>query len=78
MLLINDGKILTMAGDILDPGCDLIENGKIKAIDKNISASQNDIVMDAKGLWVMPRIIEAHCHIGITEEKKVQKEMIEL
>lgn len=70
MLLIKDGKILTMAGDILDPGCVLIENGKIKAIDKNITASQNDIVIDAKGLWVMPGIIEAHCHIGITEEKK--------
>lgn len=49
MLLIKDGIILTMAGDILNPGCVLIENGKIKAIDKNISASQNDIVIDSKG-----------------------------
>lgn len=26
-------------------------------------------VLDVKGAWVMPGIIEAHCHVGITEEK---------
>lgn len=29
-----------------------------------------DQVLDACGGWVMPGIIEAHCHMGITEEKK--------
>lgn len=29
-----------------------------------------DPVLDAGGGWVMPGIIEAHCHMGITEEKK--------
>ncbi len=27
-------------------------------------------VLDAAGGWVLPGIIEAHCHMGITEEKK--------
>ncbi len=26
-------------------------------------------ILDVKGAWVMPGIIEAHCHVGITEEK---------
>ncbi len=30
----------------------------------------SDQVLDAGGGWVMPGIIEAHCHMGITEEKK--------
>lgn len=29
-----------------------------------------DQVLDACGGWVLPGIIEAHCHMGITEEKK--------
>lgn len=29
-----------------------------------------DQVLDAEGGWVLPGIIEAHCHMGITEEKK--------
>lgn len=26
-------------------------------------------ILDVNGAWVMPGIIEAHCHVGITEEK---------
>ncbi|MBD5105491.1 MAG: amidohydrolase family protein [Lachnospiraceae bacterium] len=26
-------------------------------------------ILDVSGAWVMPGIIEAHCHVGITEEK---------
>ncbi|MDE7222689.1 MAG: amidohydrolase family protein [Acetatifactor sp.] len=29
-----------------------------------------DQVLDAGGGWILPGIIEAHCHMGITEEKK--------
>lgn len=54
----------------------LIENGKILKIgdmkelgtlpEKN---AETDVI-DAGGRLVMPGIIEAHCHMGITEEKK--------
>ncbi|MCM1162410.1 MAG: amidohydrolase family protein [Roseburia sp.] len=35
---------------------------------KSENAGEEDI-LDVKGAWVMPGIIEAHCHVGITEEK---------
>lgn len=72
MLLIKNGKIMTMAGVVLENGCVLINQGKIKDIGKAIKV-EDDVelqVIDAKGNWVMPGIIESHCHIGITEEKK--------
>ena len=52
-------------------GCILIENKRIKAVGKKLDEAQNDdgLVIDAKGTWVMPGLIEAHCHIGISEEK---------
>lgn len=71
MLIIN-GKILTMEDKTY-------ENGYIEIKGKFISglgdmsccpqAEEGEIVLDAKGAWVMPGIIEAHCHIGIIEEK---------
>jgi imidazolonepropionase-like amidohydrolase len=69
-MLIKNGKIVTMAGIEYDPGCLLIENTKIKKIADNISFEENkgDLVIDAKGCWVMPGLIDAHCHIGIQEE----------
>ncbi|PWJ47065.1 amidohydrolase [Faecalicatena contorta] len=72
MLLIKNGKIITMTGEILEQGDILIENKTIKAVEAQINLLPNkeDKVIDATGLWVMPGIIEAHCHIGITEEKK--------
>lgn len=70
MLLIKNGKILTMAGVTYDSGCVLINNGKIENVAEHIEVKQDIPEIDARGCWVMPGLIEAHCHIGISEEKK--------
>ena len=56
-------------GDI--SGCILTENKRIMAVGEALDEAQNrdGLVIDAKGAWVMPGLIEAHCHIGISEEK---------
>lgn len=70
-----------MADTDYEDGFLQIENGKIKALgamqdyDKaRESAGQSQIekgtVLDAGGRLVMPGLLEAHCHMGITEEKK--------
>lgn len=72
MLLIKNGKVLTMTGKVLEQGDILIVDSKIAAVEENIDITLNeeDLLIDAKGLWVMPGIIDAHSHIGISEEKK--------
>ena len=70
VLLIKNGKVLTMAGITYEKGCILVEDGKIKEIGESIVETENMEIIDAKGGWVMPGIIEAHCHIGIMEEDK--------
>jgi len=72
MILIKNGRILTMAGKTYEPGSLLIKEGKILQIDDKINIDQNEVpeIIDASDCWVMPGLIEAHCHIGITEEKK--------
>lgn len=77
MIIIVGGKILTMAGDIWDRGYLCIEKGKIKELGpmKNgapfpLPAGSNVTVINAPDCLVMPGLIEAHCHMGITEEKK--------
>ncbi|MDO4273452.1 MAG: amidohydrolase family protein [Eubacteriales bacterium] len=73
MLLIN-GKIYTMAGPVIDKGYVKIEGSKIAGTGKmddlknSLQGSEEDI-LDVKGAWVLPGLIEAHAHIGITEEK---------
>ncbi|MDU6115739.1 MAG: amidohydrolase family protein [Paeniclostridium sordellii] len=68
MLLIKNGKILTMTGKNLHNGCVLIKDKKIIEINETIEETKLMTVIDAKGAWIMPGIIEAHCHIGLSEE----------
>ncbi|CEJ73675.1 amidohydrolase [[Clostridium] sordellii] len=72
MLLIKNGKIMTMADKNYNCGSILIKDKKIVEIGENINinSSDNCKIIDAENCWVMPGIIEAHCHIGIKEERK--------
>ena len=77
MLVIIHGNIKTMEEHDYADGYIQIEHGKIVTIgdmnECNTEALQSDDnvqLIDAKGNLVMPGIIEAHCHMGITEEKK--------
>lgn len=68
MLLIKNGKIFTMAGTNYENGSVLIDDGKIVEVGQNVTIPENAEVIDVNGAWVMPGIIDAHCHIGICEE----------
>ena len=75
MLYIVGGKILTMAGFVWEKGYLCIENGKIKELGPMTDGAPFPLpeeaeVINALGYLVMPGLIEAHCHMGITEEKK--------
>ena len=80
MLVIIHGNIKTMEDREYSDGYLRIEQGRITAIGnmsdmqecdlESMKAGDGTQVLDAKGNLVMPGIIEAHCHMGITEEKK--------
>ncbi|MFI3284412.1 MAG: amidohydrolase [Erysipelotrichaceae bacterium] len=65
MLLIKNGTVHTMCAET--PVCldILVEDGKIKEMGKSLSYDCETI--DACGNDVYPGIIEAHCHLGISE-----------
>lgn len=76
MLIIN-GKIFTMEED--DGSNCYLENGYIRTDGKYIEDlgdmsqlrlhAKKEEVLDVQGAWIIPGIIESHCHIGISEEK---------
>lgn len=74
MLYITGGKILTMAGRVYENGTIGIQNGKIAEIKEgsihNAGCNCQKNIINVDGAWVMPGLIEAHCHVGISEEKK--------
>lgn len=68
MLIIKNGYIYTMAGEIIEGGDILIDGGKIKEVGKNLVAPLDAEVIDAEGKMVTPGFIDAHCHIGLFED----------
>ncbi|MBO5144170.1 MAG: amidohydrolase [Lachnospiraceae bacterium] len=82
MLLLENAAIRSMSDavcekyktDILE-GSILIKDGKILEVSPKIELPESADCMkiDVNHHLVMPGLIEAHCHMGITEEKKGQE-----
>ncbi len=68
MIFIKNGKIYTMAGEVIENGSILIKNGKIQEVGKNIIPPLDAKTIDAEGRMVLPGFIDAHCHLGMFEE----------
>ena len=84
MLIIN-GKIFTMENICEKDSAkkkevsQILERGYIRTKGRYIEEigqmselrpiGQKEEVLDVRGAWVLPGIIESHCHIGISEEK---------
>ena len=62
--LIRGGTILTGSGSRLD-GDVLIANGRIEAVGANLQAPEGARIIDAKGRWITPGIIDIHSHLGV-------------
>lgn len=64
--LIKNGKIITMSGRNYENGC-ILFNDKILYIGNECDQTA-DRVIDAKGKYVLPGLVDAHCHVGMFED----------
>ncbi len=61
--VIRAGKIFTAAGNTIDDGAILVENGKIKAVGV-VEVPAGARVLEFPEAWATPGLIDLHCHIG--------------
>lgn len=62
-LFIRGGTVLTGTGETLEETSILIRKGKIAAIGKDLKPDSGMKVIDARGRWVVPGLIDTHSHI---------------
>ncbi len=65
-LLVRNATVLTITNGTLENTDVLIQNGIITAVGEQLNAPQGAPVINATGMYVMPGIIDAHSHIGIS------------
>jgi len=82
MLIIN-GRIYTMAenGDAqhetlkYENGYILVKDGKIAAVGPMDECPDDTEIIDAKGRFILPGLVDAHTHAGILETRLALKAM---
>jgi imidazolonepropionase-like amidohydrolase len=57
--------ILTGTGDKIAGGTVLVKDGKVEAVGANLSPPPGYAVVNARGKWVTPGIIDVHSHLGV-------------
>jgi len=73
MLIIN-GKIYTMSDNSqsgtlkYDNGYILVKDGKIAAVGPMDECPEDNEIIDAKGRFILPGLVDAHTHVGILED----------
>ena len=65
-VLVQNATVITVTNGTLESTDVLIQDGTIAAIGQDLSAPSDVPVIDATGHYVMPGIIDAHSHIGIS------------
>ena len=58
-------NVLTATGQEIDGGTVLFSGGKIQAVGKDVAVPAGATVVDGRGKWVTPGVIDAHSHLGV-------------
>ncbi|NJP65862.1 amidohydrolase [Streptomyces spiramenti] len=67
---ITSGYVVPVDGDPIEGGTVLITDGRIAAVgpDAEVEIPEGTRTVDATGRWVLPGFVEAHGHLGVSEE----------
>ncbi len=71
-IILKNGTLFTVSGDIIQNGSILFEDGKITAIGKDISIPENAEIIDLKGKNVYPGLIAPVSQMGLVEISAVR------
>jgi imidazolonepropionase-like amidohydrolase len=62
-------RVVPVTGEPVDGGTVLFDGGKITAVGgPGVAVPADAEVIDAAGKWVLPGFIDAHAHVGVSEE----------
>jgi imidazolonepropionase-like amidohydrolase len=63
--VIREATVLTGTGTRIDAGDVLMVDGRIVAVGRDLQAPDGAQVIDARGRWVTPGVIDVHSHLGV-------------
>jgi len=64
-ILLRGATVLTGTGTRIADGDVLMENGRITAVGRQLDVPANARVVDVRGRWITPGLIDVHSHLGV-------------
>lgn len=58
-------SVFTGTGALIESGVVLVKDGKVEAVGAGLAVPNGYDVVDGKGKWVTPGLIDAHSHLGV-------------
>lgn len=71
-IAIKGATIIPVVGEDISEGILLIKNGLIEAVGKDVSIPPEAKVIEAKGLYAFPGMIDSYCYLGLQEISSVR------
>ncbi len=71
-VLIRGATLLTAAGPAIRGGSILLRDGTIAALGTSVAAPPDALVIDGRGKYVTPGIVDVHSHLGVYAAPDVQ------
>lgn len=68
MLAIHGGTVVPIEGPVIPGGTVLVDGGRIADVGATVAVPDGATIVDARGRWVLPGLIDAHTHMGTLEE----------
>jgi imidazolonepropionase-like amidohydrolase len=65
---ITGARIVPITGPDIEQGTVLMTGGRITAVGESVEIPDGAEVIDAAGSWILPGFIDAHAHVGVSEE----------
>jgi imidazolonepropionase-like amidohydrolase len=64
-VIIRSATVLTGTGERLEEADVLLQNGRVTAIGRDLDAPPEATVVDGRGKWLTPGMIDVHSHLGV-------------
>src|SRR5690625_3473075 len=65
---VTGGYVVPVDGEPIEGGTVLVVDGVIREAGADVTVPEGVPVVDAAGSWVLPGLVEAHAHLGVSEE----------
>ncbi|MGH9750213.1 MAG: amidohydrolase family protein, partial [Candidatus Polarisedimenticolia bacterium] len=68
---VTGGRVFTMTGPPIEDGTVIVRDGIIREVGAGLRPPTGATVIDARGAWVFPGLIESRTHLGLAEIDQV-------